>query len=190
MTGIAGRSHLEAALSSRQAQPDVLLAAFDQLDTVDCDFMLGRWQGFEIATGHPMNGWLEVGGWYGKWFIDPDNVHPLLFFNRQRDGLISVDPRYLPMNAAMRWPQLQRFGHLLTPSLGLVRSREGRARLRLTEFRGKTSATMIYDHQPIHDIFRRIDQDRVLGLMDLKSTAAPYFFVLERDQQASLPVAV
>jgi len=36
---------------------------------------------------------------------------------------------------------------------------------------------MIYDRLPIVDHFRRIDQGRVLGLMETRS-APPYFFLL------------
>lgn len=61
------------------------------------------------------------------------------------------------------------------------------ARLRMTEFRGKTSATMIYDTKPICDVFRRMDDSRVMGCMDLRDDAKAeddenryYFFWLER----------
>ena len=39
----------------------------------------------------------------------------------------------------------------------------------------------VYDTQPIIDCFRRIDDDRVLGLMDVKGAPADYFFHLTRD---------
>ena len=57
----------------------------------------------------------------------------------------------------------------------------GKARLREIAFRGKASAAMVYDTQPIIDCFRRIDDDRVLGLMDVKGAPADYFFHLSRD---------
>lgn len=36
--------------------------------------------------------------------------------------------------------------------------------------------------KPIHDVFRRIDQNTVLGWMDLKDQAQPYFFILIREE--------
>ncbi len=45
---------------------------------------------------------------------------------------------------------------------------------------------MIYDEKPIHDVFRKIDENTVLGWMDLKQQAQPYFFILQRDNQSSL----
>ena len=40
---------------------------------------------------------------------------------------------------------------------------------------------MIYDNLPIIYCFRRIDGDRLLGIMDEKGVAQPYVFLLERD---------
>lgn len=62
-----------------------------------------------------------------------------------------------------------------------------KARLRMTEYRGKLSATMIYDDWPTLDVFRQVDGDTVLGVMDARGMAAPYFFVLRRDAGAPTP---
>jgi hypothetical protein len=40
---------------------------------------------------------------------------------------------------------------------------------------------MIYDEVPIHDIFRKVDDQTVLGLMDYKPAERPFFFVLQRE---------
>ena len=40
---------------------------------------------------------------------------------------------------------------------------------------------MIYDRQPIIDHFRRIDEIRLLGLMQVR-TAPPYFFLLTAEK--------
>ncbi len=51
----------------------------------------------------------------------------------------------------------------------------------MTSYRGKSSATMIYDQLPINDVFRKIDQDAVFGVMDLKGMKSPFFFILRRE---------
>ncbi len=56
----------------------------------------------------------------------------------------------------------------------------GQARLRMVEFRGRSTATMIYDKHPICDHFRKIDDDLVMGVMDRKADPAPLFFYLRR----------
>jgi hypothetical protein len=66
---------------------EAALAFFDRLEPVDLDFMLGRWQGSEFPTNHPMDGLLELANWYGKEFVSPDCVHPLLMRNGSPAGL-------------------------------------------------------------------------------------------------------
>jgi hypothetical protein len=56
----------------------------------------------------------------------------------------------------------------------------GAACLRAVEYRGVVTATMVYDQHPIFDHFRRISQDRVLGVMDRKGEDMPLFFWLRR----------
>jgi len=52
----------------------------------------------------------------------------------------------------------------------------------MTEYRGVVTATTCYDSQPIHDAFRRVDEDTVLGAMDLRGSPHPFLFVLTRDR--------
>jgi hypothetical protein len=40
---------------------------------------------------------------------------------------------------------------------------------------------MIYDDLPINDVFRKVDNNTVLGVMDLKGMEQPFFFVLRRE---------
>ena len=40
---------------------------------------------------------------------------------------------------------------------------------------------MIYDSLPINDVFRKVDEDCVLGAMDMRFTPQPFFFVLRRE---------
>jgi hypothetical protein len=42
----------------------------------------------------------------------------------------------------------------------------------------------VYDHLPIIDVFRRVDDDTVLGLMDYRNFPEPYFFVLVRENSS------
>jgi hypothetical protein len=51
----------------------------------------------------------------------------------------------------------------------------------MTNYRGKVSATLIYDDLPINDAFRLVDTNTVLGVMDLKGMEQPFFFVLNRE---------
>jgi hypothetical protein len=161
---------------------DDVLAVFDHLESINQSFMMGRWKGFEITTGHPQDGVLEATRWYGKEFEDAETVHPLLHRN-SRGQLFRVRPRPTLVYLSLRLPILK--ARALRPlSLlitAMLRTRHSQARIRMVEYRGKVSATMIYDGLPINDHFRKIDDNTVLGLMDFKGLEFPFPFVLERD---------
>jgi len=174
---------------NKSVSTDEALSIFDALEAVDCDFMLGRWKGSEVMTGHPMDGILDLVGWYGKYFIDINNVHPLIFY-RNRSELFSVNPITMPLGLMkFNLPKLKLYKPLLKFVRLLIQTRKGKARLRMLEHRGKVSAAMCYDQFPINDCFRKLDDNSVLGVMDQKGGGKPYFFVLERDDtHFSLPL--
>jgi len=161
---------------------DEALAFFDALPAVRSKEIFGRWAGSEIRTNHPLNGLLDSFGWYGKEFLDEEKVHPLLFKSDSGD-IFTVDPRKVPMSAASLVPK-EAAGTFGRKALSLARvvvgTDEPRARLRDMEFRGKVSATMIYDHLPIQDTFRAVDGDTLLGVMDRRGEDRLFFFVLRR----------
>jgi len=169
-------------LLRRRATTSECLDLFDSLASVDVPFMIGRWKGYEITTGHPQDGILEATRWYGKEFVDSETVHPLLHLNG-RGELFRVQPRPMVVALSLRLPFLKRkllwpLSRLMTQ---LLKTHDSQARVRMVEYRGIISATMIYDHLPINDHFHMIDDDTVLGLMDFKGYE-PYFFVLQRDK--------
>lgn len=96
--------------------PEAALNLFDELDGVSIPFMMGRWIGSGFPTHYPMDGLLEATGWYGKEFLNADEVHPLL-----------------------------------------------------------------------HDMFRKVDTNTVLGLMDYKGVDSPFFFILKRELDQATP---
>jgi hypothetical protein len=53
----------------------------------------------------------------------------------------------------------------------------GNARIREIRFRGKVSTGMIYNHLPIIDHFRRVDENTLMGAMDLKGKIVLYFYL-------------
>ncbi|KAA1426395.1 DUF4334 domain-containing protein [Nocardioides antri] len=161
--------------------PAEALALYDDLPAVRPDEITGRYRGRELGTGHPMDGLLEQSGWYGKQFDDVDHVHPLLF--RTPGGeIFPVEPRKIPLGMVDKVPQavVSRSRSAVGALKPALRTSKHRARLRAVEHRGVVTAAMVYDHLPIIDVFRRVDDDTLLGVMDLRG-APPYFFVLARD---------
>ena len=156
------------------------LKLFDELDPVDIEFMLGRWKGSGFHTNHPLDGLLEAFNWYGKEFISRDRVHPLLFSDGNE--IFSVDPNPIITNLGLSLPIPK--NEAIKPLYGamskILKTEDSKARIRMMEYRGKVSATMIYDYLPINDVFRKVDNNTVLGLMDYKKISQPFFFVLNK----------
>jgi hypothetical protein len=158
------------------------LALFDALDPVATAFLLGTWSGHEFASGHPMDGALAAYGWRGKRFDSEEHVHPLLFGGGTRE--FAVHPRLVMPGLALllKFPAIKSgpMAAIARALMPLLATRQSRARLRMMQFRGRVGATMVYDDVPIQDVFRRVDNETVLGLMDLKGMEQPFFFLLRR----------
>lgn len=56
----------------------------------------------------------------------------------------------------------------------------GAATLRMVEYRGVVTATMVYDQHPVMDHFRQVDDTTVLGVMIKKGDTIPLYFYLQR----------
>ena len=174
------------AQQAGQVSCEDALAIYDALEPIDTDFMLGACKGEGFATGHPLDGVLERCHWHGKRFDSAEHVHPLVF--RKASGkLTTVKPMLVMPGLGLldRLPFLksESVGKLFQFTLPLLSGRRSAARLRMIHYRGKTSATMSYDDLPINDVFRKVDDNTVLGIMDLKGMKQPFFFVLRRDDR-------
>lgn len=190
--GYAGRMHAHhLSPAERHARLGALedgtdtetaLAFFDALPHVDLAAMIGSWRGRSFATGHPFDGLLERFGWHGKRFESSEEVQPLVFDTPS--GQVDLNPRFVPARLLLRGAGLLQHAaiaqvfHVVAP---LFRTRRPRARLRMTEHRGVLTASMIYDDLPIVDVFRGIDAETVIGLMDLRGMERPFFFLLRRE---------
>jgi hypothetical protein len=143
---------------------------FDSLPAVKPEELRGLWKGESFATGSPLDGGLEKSGWYGKEFIDNDNVHPLVF-KSNNNGRFNVKPA--------KAFQL-RNGEYLPDMQSDVETDKPTARIRVVEYRGVPTASMIYNEHPVIDSFRKVDENTVLGSMENPELLVPYFFVLRR----------
>lgn len=156
------------------------LELFDELEPVGTEFILGRWQGSGFPTGHTMDGLLEAMNWYGKEFVSAEQVHPLLFSDGSNIFKVDPNPTLTNLGLNISLPKNDSLKPLYSMMSKLLKTEESKARLRMMEYRGKVSATMIYDYLPINDVFRKVDRDTILGLMDFKGMPEPFFFVLRR----------
>jgi hypothetical protein len=182
-------SDITERLTSGRATTEQALEIFDALEPVELGFMTGLWKGQGFHTHHPMDGLLEAYHRYGKRFDSAEDVHPLIF-STPEDRLVSVNPFWMGLFQGLLdrglLPRTAAAGRAFQSLLPVLRTPVARARLRMTECRGKSSATMIYDQLPIQDVFRRIDDDAVFGLMDRRGMPQPFFFILRRAPRPAL----
>ena len=144
-----------AELKARTEQiPDAELDAFwATLTPATVDFMIGDWRGGAFDTGHRLVNSLDEARWFGKSFPSAGDVKPLICLDADGNKFSNVE-------------------------LG-----KGEATLWVEEFRGELVATMVYDGQPLHDHFKKIDDDTVMGIMNGKHamrTGTYGYFYLER----------
>jgi hypothetical protein len=138
--------------------PDADLDAFwETLSPATIDFMIGEWKGGEFATGHRANGFMERLNWFGKTFHSASDAKPLVCLDADGNKFSNVE--------AMK----------------------GEASLWLEDFRGEVTASMVYDGAPVHDHFKKVDENAVMGIMNGKgalddSSGSPrhLYFYLER----------
>jgi hypothetical protein len=170
------RSHQARGLSSGEVSD-----FYDGLRSVPLDMMRGTWKGSGLHSGHPFDGCLERFGWFGKRFDSTEDVFPLLFPARSGRPF-AVEPRFLPFGLAMRLGLTRSRGAaaIFKATRGALQTRRPSARLRMVEYRGVVTASMVYDSLPIIDVFRRIDDGTVVGAMDYRGFQSPFYFVLER----------
>jgi Domain of unknown function (DUF4334)/GXWXG protein len=138
--------------------PDAALDAFwTTLEPASIDFMIGEWRGGEFHTGHRSNGFMKKLNWFGKTFVSASDAKPLV--------CLDADGNKFSNTEAMK----------------------GEASLWLEEFRGEVTASMVYDGRPVHDHFKKVDDNAVMGIMNGKgavdvSSGSPrhLYFYLER----------
>jgi len=140
---------VEDILEDRKASAKEALEIFDRLEIIPVDFMIGRWKGTEIETNHQMDGLLEATRWYGKLFLNPEEVHPLLFYTKNNTELYSVNPKIVPMH--MKFSKSNVLGMLMRLAKPILQTKKSTARLRMIEYRKKITASMCYDEKAILD---------------------------------------
>lgn len=154
------RRRFDALRGADPASTDDLDALWADLAPVSVDEVLGAWRGGDFATGHLASSVLEQVRWHGKRFDSAMDAKPLVC--RGEDGEL--------------------FSHLKAGG-------GGEASLWPVEFRGETTASMVYDKMPVVDHFKAVDDDTLMGIMNGKLEAAfgvadLYYFWLEREDRA------
>lgn len=142
-------------------EAEKLLDLFSQLEPVSVDSMIGLWR---VAA-------------FGRSPDDPIAVPP--------------DPGPLPQREGLGMRKLygKRFVTRDDAEPIVCRAEDGSlvasvdfgvARLRELSFRGTSSAGMVYDTQPWIDYFRKLDDDTLVAMIDMKGTPMGIGFFMLR----------
>jgi hypothetical protein len=165
-----------------QALQDETAEWFSSLEPVRPDDMVGLWKGRGHPSGHPLDGVLENLRWFGKRF-HPDMRADALLFEGAPGRLVAVDPKMFPIGWAIR---LARFGrtksavNLFSHVRPRVRAKSTTASLENRMDRSVMTAAMVYDQQPIVDMFRRISDTEIAGKMVVEGDDRRFYFRLNK----------
>ena len=134
--------------------------------------MIASGQAYSADTLMPLFKQLEpvdtdfmVGTWKGGKFDGGSEPDPINWYGKRFTSTTDVEPL------------------LVTNDKGEVVTfdRLGAAQMREVAFDGTLSAALIYDSQPIMDYLRKVNDDVVIGLGDIKGKPTDFFFHLTRD---------
>lgn len=125
---------------------------FDELDSIAIEEMTGEWR-LEYLLTEGTGSILEV-------------------FLRNFPILKLYGKRFINRNNVKAWIY-SFFGLKFSVPLAT-------AVLRKIEFRGKVSASMIYNYLPMIDYFRKVNDDIVMGIMEIKGKVSVYFYLTKR----------
>lgn len=124
---------------------------FAQLELVAIDEMMGEWQGGYFYTGKSKIEFLLKDFILMKWYGKT-------FFNPDKVSALVFSFLGIKFNLFF-----------------------GTAVLRNLKFRDKISTSMIYNYLPIIDNFRKIDQNTVMGIMEIKGKISLYFYLKRKN---------
>ena len=113
----------------------------------------------------PVSTEFMLGTWKGGKFdggLEPD---PINWYGKRFNSLTDVEPLLVLDDNG----QVQTFDKL------------GGAQMREISWAGVPSAALIYDSQPIMDYFRKVNDNLVIGLGDIKGKPTDFFFYLSRE---------
>lgn len=160
-TSAAGTSTASAELAEIRALDTVgstrVSALWDSLPSARVEDISGhRWRGTGLETGHPMFAMLGQMRWWGKDFTEARKVDPILVTDDS--GNVVPDTSATGGGGASLWE---------------------------VSFRGRPTASMVYDRLPVIDHFAVVDPDTLLAVMNGRGTlheGEHFWFLLERER--------
>jgi hypothetical protein len=138
-----------------------LLSIIRSGEACPAETLMPLYDQLEPATAKDM-----IGTWHGGKFDGGKEPNPISWYGKRFVSASHVEPMLCRKEdgSVYAWPNW------------------GDAQLREVAFGGKVQACLIYDKQPMMDYFRKVTDDLVIGLADIKGRPTDFFFWLERDK--------
>lgn len=155
-----------------------LADAFDALAPAGVGMLTGFWKADPGYAETPGGRLLIESGWWGARFVDQETVHPLLFRTGDGDGLFAAD---LLRVLALLGDGAQD----LSARREQVETSAPIGRVRMIEYRGVVTATLVYDQVPVLDYLRVVDNDTMVAAVEGRGMVErPAYALLRRCKPA------
>lgn len=139
-----------------------LLEMIESGRAVPADELMKLYEQLEPTTEDFM-----IGQWHGGKFDGGAEPSPISWYGKRFNNRDDVNPMLCtkPDGEIYAWDDW------------------GQAQMREMAFGGKVQAALIYDKLPMYDYFRKVSDDTIIGLADIKDRAMDFFFWLRRDPE-------
>ncbi|MDA8142171.1 MAG: DUF4334 domain-containing protein [Desulfobacteraceae bacterium] len=138
-----------------------LLAIIRSGEACPADILMPLFEQLEPASAESM-----IGTWHGGKFDGGKEPDPIHWYGKRFVSRTHVEPMLCQKEdgTVYAWDKW------------------GAAQLREVVFGGKVQACLIYDKLPMMDYFRKVTDNLVIGLGDIKGRPTEFFFWLEREK--------
>ncbi|ODV89284.1 hypothetical protein CANCADRAFT_3912 [Tortispora caseinolytica NRRL Y-17796] len=165
---------IDEILESKHLPEKEALEFYLDLEPMELHELRGGWKGSTLYTDHPLDNKMASFGWHGMFFKNNEVVYPSIWNANDGSKFIADPLKVITAVQSSTAPDI-----MGSPQSYLTTSDS--ARIRMVVSYDHPTATLIYNNLPIYDSFKRIDDDRIVGLVDMKGVDKPYFFMMTRD---------
>lgn len=153
-----------------------LAVAFDTLNPVSIDMLVGTWKVDPSYADTPGGKMLVESGWWGARFVDIETVDPLLYPRPDGNGVFAAD--LLAVLAVLSTGERD-----ISARRDEVETSTPIGRIRMVEYHGVLTATLVYDQVPVLDYLRAVDGDTIVAAVEHRGLVnQPDYALLRRSE--------
>jgi len=179
-------THDDAFMGGTSFSPHQINAFFDQLPPVELEFMVGTWRYANVPSNNRQDYLLEMIDFHGKRFYGADTnyqVDPVICWSGGKLIRVGSMPYWLFKRIPETTPSreqpvrraiLHKYNQCCV--LPFSQTKEPHAHNMIVEHRGVCTTAMVYDHMPMVDVFKKVDDNTIMLLYIVPETRSgpPY----------------